>query len=99
MRAKFAADKELVTGNDKRGLDFTIVRPGQLTDESPKGTISAGQVHLGSPVSRTDVAQVIIECIKNDATIGMAFDVLGGDTEIKEAIGQVVAEKADCFKG
>jgi nucleoside-diphosphate-sugar epimerase len=99
MRAKFAADKELVTGNDKRKLDYTIVRPGQLTDEDAKGTISAGHVHLGNPVSRADVAQAIIETIKNDGTIGMAFDVLGGDKGIKEAIEQVVAQKADCFKG
>jgi nucleoside-diphosphate-sugar epimerase len=99
MRAKFAADKELVTGNDKRGLDYTIVRPGQLTDNDAVGTVSAGRVHLGSAVSRTDVAQVIVECIKNDGTSGLAFDVVGGDQIVKQAIEQVVAEQADSFKG
>ena len=31
MKAKFAADKELRTGNAKRELDYTIVRPGGLS--------------------------------------------------------------------
>ncbi|KIW03621.1 uncharacterized protein PV09_05373 [Verruconis gallopava] len=99
MRAKFAADKELVTGNDKRGLDYTIVRPGHLTDDGAKGTISAGHVHLGTPIARADVAQTILECIKNDGTIGMAFDVVGGEMAIKLAVEQVVAKGEDCFKG
>jgi nucleoside-diphosphate-sugar epimerase len=99
MKAKFAADKDLVTNNDRRRLDYTIVRPGQLTDEDPKGTIDAGQVHLGAPITRADVAATIVECIRNDGTIGMAFDVVGGDMPVRQAVEQVVALKADAFKG
>jgi hypothetical protein len=70
-----------------------------LTDEPAKGTIDAGQVHLGAPISRADVAQVIVEVIKNDATIGLTFDVVGGNTQVKQAVEQTATEKADSFKG
>ena len=56
-------------------------------------------MHLGAPISRGDVARVIVECIKNDGTIGMAFDVVGGSTPVKQAVEQVVAGKLDTFKG
>lgn len=97
--AKFAADKDLVSKNDERGLDFTVVRPGTLSDDMAKGTVSAGRVHLGEKVTREDVAAVIVEVLKNDKTIGLAFDVLGGDVPIPEAVKQVAEKKEDCFEG
>jgi nucleoside-diphosphate-sugar epimerase len=99
MKAKLDADTELVTGNEKRKLKYTIVRPGQLTEEPGVGTVNAGKVHLGSPISRVDVAQTIIEVIKNEGTIGMAFDIVGGDVPIKNAVEEVVAKKQDTFQG
>lgn len=99
MSAKLAADTELVTGNATRKLDYTIVRPGQLVDTEGTGKVSAGKVHLGSPVSRKDVAHTILEVIKNDGTIGLAFDVVGGDTDVRQAVQEVVAQRADTFEG
>ncbi|KAF2194075.1 Rossmann-fold NAD(P)(+)-binding protein [Zopfia rhizophila CBS 207.26] len=99
MKAKLAADIELRTGNSERKLDYTIVRPGGLSDEPGKGTISAGKVHLGTMVSREDVARVVMECMENEMTVGLAFDVVGGDTPIAEAVGKVSKEKIDCFEG
>lgn len=99
MKAKLDADTELVTGNSKRKLNYTIIRPGQLTEENGKGTVIAGKVHLGTPISREDVARVVIESIKNDGTIGMAFDVVGGDVDIKTAVEGVVKGKEDTFVG
>lgn len=99
MKAKLDADTELVTGNSKRGLKYTIVRPGQLTEEAGVGTVTAGRVHLGNPISREDVARTLIECIKNDGTIGMAFDVVGGDVDIKKAVEGVVSGRQDTFQG
>jgi nucleoside-diphosphate-sugar epimerase len=99
MKAKLDADTELVTGNEKRKLDYTIVRPGQLTEEKGVGTVKAGKVHLGTPISREDVASVVIETIKNDGTIGMAFDVVGGDIDIEKAVEGVVSGKEDTFVG
>jgi nucleoside-diphosphate-sugar epimerase len=99
MKAKLDADTELVSGNEKRGLRYTIVRPGQLTEEAGVGTVSAGKVHLGTPISREDVAKTVMECIENDGTIGMAFDVVGGNVDIKKAVDGVVSGKQDTFEG
>ncbi|KAK5122613.1 hypothetical protein LTR85_003876 [Meristemomyces frigidus] len=99
MQAKFAADRNLVTENGRRGLEYTIVRPGGLTNEAGQGTIAAGKVHLGSTISREDVAQTVVECLKNDGTKGLAFDCVGGDTPIAEAVAQVAKERLDGFAG
>lgn len=99
MKAKLDADTELVAGNEKRKLKYTIVRPGQLTEEPGVGIVNAGKVHLGNPISREDVAQTVIECIKNDGTIGMAFDVVGGDVPVQKAVVEVVSKKQDTFEG
>ena len=99
MEAKFDADKSLAEKNGGRQLQWTIVRPGQLTDDEAKGTVSAGRVHLGNPVTRADVAATVVECLQNEGTIGLAFDVLGGDQSIKEAVQRVVDRKEDCFEG
>jgi len=99
MEAKYAADRELVEGNGRRGLKWTIVRPGGLTDAEGKNTVAAGKVHLKTTVSREDVARVVVACMQNEGTVGMAFDVVGGDVDVEEAVRKVVQDKADTFEG
>lgn len=99
MKCKFEADKELRVGNGRRGLKYTIVRPSSLTEDEGTGKVAAGQVSLVNPISRDDVAAVIVECLKNDGTAGLAFDVTGGDTPVSDAVKKVVDEKIDCFEG
>ncbi|KAK5130499.1 hypothetical protein LTR08_001979 [Meristemomyces frigidus] len=99
MQAKFTADRNLVTENARRGLEYTIVRPGGLTSDAGKGTIAAGKVHLSSTISREDVASVVVECMKNGGTKGLAFDCVGGDTPVRDAVAEVAKEKIDGFAG
>jgi nucleoside-diphosphate-sugar epimerase len=99
MEAKFDADRELCSGNERRGLEFTIVRPGRLTLEPAKGRVAAGRVSLGEGISREDVAAVVMECLVNPGTVGLAFDVVGGETPIREAIQAVAENKIDTFQG
>ena len=99
MKAKFAADKELRTGNGRRKLDYTIVRPGGLSQDPAVGTVAAGKVSLGRMISREDVAQVVVQCMKERGTIGLAFDVVGGETPVAEAIAAVAKNKIDTFEG
>ncbi|KAI9663274.1 MAG: hypothetical protein M1821_008322 [Bathelium mastoideum] len=99
MEAKLQADRNLRTQNAKRQLDYTIVRPGGLSTEPGSGTVAAGKVGLERTISREDVATVVIECMKNDRTIGMAFDIVGGETPIQQAVEQVVEGKVDTFEG
>lgn len=99
MRAKFEADRSLVTGNKERGLEYTIVRPTGLSDEGGRGKVEAGKVHLKTVISREDVAAVVVQCIRDEGTIGLAFDVVGGETPIAEAVSSVVKDRVDTYEG
>lgn len=102
FKAKLDADKALVTGNAKRGLEYTIVRPGPLTDEPCTGKVRAGRVGAKGAISREDVAGVLDAVLKNRGTVGLAFDVLGGGegaVSVTEAVARVAEKREDCFEG
>jgi hypothetical protein len=46
----------------------------------------AEQLETGGSVTRDDVALVIAEALTAENTIGKAFDLLGGDTPVAEAL-------------
>lgn len=103
MEAKLAADRDLRIQNDRRGLQYTIVRPGGLSDEPGKNAVAAGKVATGTQVSREDVARVVAECLDNPGTVGLAFDVVGGEEgearPVAEAVQAVAEGRGDCFEG
>lgn len=99
MEAKLAADRSLVTENGRRGLEYTIVRPGRLSEEASTGKVEAGKVHLAESIPREDVARVVVECLKQPKTVGLAFDVVGGKTAIEKAVADVAVGKVDTFEG
>jgi uncharacterized protein YbjT (DUF2867 family) len=79
--AKAEADKYVADS----GLDYTIVRPGRLTDDPGTGKVAVDGGGSGS-VTRDDVAAVLAECLAADNTIGKAFDLLNDGTPIPEAV-------------
>lgn len=82
LRAKGAAEDDL-RGRD---LDWTIVRPGRLTDEPGTGRVQlADSVRRGS-VSRDDVAAVLVALLTAPGSVGRTLELVGGDTTIAEAI-------------
>lgn len=95
MQARYASDKSLVEENGQRGLDYTIVRPGWMSQDPATGTIAAGKVKVTGTVSREDVTAVVELCLNNSKTVGLAFDVAGGDVRIEEAVDKA----ADTFQG
>lgn len=102
MAAKLEADTELRTGNARRGLRYTIVRPGGLGEDSGTGRIRAGKVGVRGIIPREDVARAVIACMHNDGTVGMAIDMLGdgeGGLPVDQAIARVVEAKEDSFEG
>jgi uncharacterized protein YbjT (DUF2867 family) len=82
LEAKTQADERLAAS----GLDYTIVRPGGLTDEPGSGRIRAGLELSFGQVSRDDVAATLVAVLDADNTIGKTFDLLAGDTPIEEAV-------------
>lgn len=82
LEAKTQADERLAGS----GLDYTIVRPGGLTDEPGSGRIRAGLELSFGQVSRDDVAATLVAVLGADNTIGKTFELLAGDTPIEEAM-------------
>jgi uncharacterized protein YbjT (DUF2867 family) len=81
LRAKKAAD-EYLQGS---GLDWTIVRPGQLNDNPGTGKVTVGTLERGD-ITRADVAAVLMTALSIPTTVHKAFDVVNGDQEIPEAL-------------
>ncbi len=82
LQAKLDADEALAAS----GLDYTIVRPGGLTDDPGTGRVSAASQLERGQIPRTDVARVLAVVLQAPNTIGKAFDLITGQTPIAEAI-------------
>jgi uncharacterized protein YbjT (DUF2867 family) len=82
IRAKAEADRALMAS----GLDYTIVRPGMLSDDPPTGRVSIAPRLERGEISRGDVAAVLLACIDQDGTIGRDFDLVAGETPVEEAL-------------
>jgi uncharacterized protein YbjT (DUF2867 family) len=86
LRAKGAADA-YVTGQD--GLDWTILRPGALTDDAGTGLVRL-EAHTGrAEVTRDDVAAVLAELLDTPATAGLVLELVGGSTPVPVAVKSV----------
>ena len=70
------------------GLDWTIIRPGGLTDDPGTGRVLLGGAIQGGRVPRADVAAVLAAVLDNDATIGHQWDLVSGDAPIDVAVRQ-----------
>jgi nucleoside-diphosphate-sugar epimerase len=86
LRAKARADERL----RESGLDYTIVRPGSLTDEEGTGRVEAAE-HLGrrGEIPREDVARTLAAALESPNTSGKTFEVLSGETPVEEALARL----------
>jgi uncharacterized protein YbjT (DUF2867 family) len=85
LRAKSAADA-YVRDQD---LDWTIVRPGRLTDDPGTGLVQVGPDVEYGEVPRADVAAVLLGVLDDPATAGKQFNLVGGDTPVATALTQM----------
>ncbi|MDT0434098.1 MULTISPECIES: SDR family oxidoreductase [Streptomyces] len=86
QRAKGEADA-YVRGLD--GLDWTILRPGMLTDDAGTGLVRL-EAHTGrGPVPRDDVAAVIAELLDTAATAGLTLELISGSAPVSVAVKSV----------
>ncbi len=68
------------------GLDWTILRPGRLTDDPPTGSVALGEDVERGEVTRADVAATVAAVISDDRTVGRQWVVVGGETPLADAI-------------
>lgn len=91
LAAKHAADRVLAATE----LDWTIVRPGGLTDDEPTGTVHVRQPRIPDgelgdrTVPRADVAAMMAACLDAETAIGATFELLSGDVEIEQAVADL----------
>jgi uncharacterized protein YbjT (DUF2867 family) len=79
LRAKGKADAALAAS----GLDYTIVRPGGLTDEPGTGRV---RIDAEGDIPREDVAAMLAAVLHEPRTIGLTFELVSGDVPIPDVI-------------
>ncbi|SPF05134.1 putative sugar epimerase YhfK [Streptomyces sp. MA5143a] len=86
QRAKGEADA-YVRGLD--ALDWTILRPGQLTDDAGTGLVRLEASTGRGPIPRDDVAAVLAELLETPATAGLVLETISGSTPVSVAVKSV----------
>ena len=82
LRAKLAAEDDVRS----RNLEWTVLRPGRLTDEPGTGHVRlAEQVDRGD-VPRDDVAAVLAGLVQQPRSAGAVLELVGGDTPVADAV-------------
>jgi nucleoside-diphosphate-sugar epimerase len=84
LRAKDAADQDVMA---RDGLDWTILRPGRLTNDPAAGTVTLAESVQPGAVTRDDVAAVLVALLDRPDTAKCVYELVGGDTPIDEALG------------
>ncbi|KIQ66763.1 NAD-dependent dehydratase [Kitasatospora griseola] len=87
LRAKAAADADV---RSRPGLDWTILRPGSLTDEPGTGRVTLAATTGRGEVSRDDVAAVLAALLDEPRTAGLTLELVGGNSPVDEAVSALV---------
>ena len=85
--AKSAADDYLQQTN----LNYTIIKPGALTNDAPKGKVDFGERtdERSGSIPRADVAEVIVKSLDAENTFRKSLELLSGPNNIEEAIEKI----------
>jgi uncharacterized protein YbjT (DUF2867 family) len=83
QQAKHDADEALA----RSSLDWTIVRPGRLTDGPGSGKVDlAPRLGRYGEVPREDVAAVLLATLEAESTVRGTYELLSGDVPVEEAV-------------
>jgi len=81
--AKLNADLHLKAS----GLNYSIVRPGSLTDKEGTGKIDLKEkVGSQGSISRADVAQTLVALLEDDVKLNQVFEIIAGEIPIENAV-------------
>jgi len=90
MRPYYAAKHDADLAVEASGLEYTIIRPGGLTDDAATGLVTLGDSVERGSIPREDVAAVIVAALYEPRTVGHAWEVVSGDTSIADAVDAAV---------
>ena len=85
LRAKSEADAAVRA----RDLDWTIVRPGGLTNLPGTGRVLVGETVPRESIPREDVAALIVTLLTEGSGIRKQFEVVSGDQPIADALASL----------
>jgi uncharacterized protein YbjT (DUF2867 family) len=85
LQAKRAAE-EAVRATE---LDWTILRPGRLTDDPGVGKVLLASSVPGGAVTRDDTAAVLAAVLDSPGTIGQTLELVEGDDDVLAAIAAI----------
>ncbi|GAA0673014.1 NAD(P)H-binding protein [Kitasatospora atroaurantiaca] len=90
LRAKAAAEDDLRA----RALDWTVLRPGPLTDDAGTGLVRLAQppLPLGS-VPRDDVAHVLLALLDAPESAGLTLELTSGAVFAADAVRDVLVAR------
>ena len=89
LRAKAAAEEDL-SGRD---LDWTVLRPGGLTDDPGTGRVRLEPSVPFGQVTRDDVAAVVLGLLDEPATTGLTLELVSGDDVVDAAVQAAAREE------
>ncbi|MGW7573563.1 NAD(P)H-binding protein [Streptomyces sp. NPDC054765] len=90
LRAKAAADTDI---RSRAGLDWTILRPGRLTDDPGTGRVKPAEKTGRGAVPRDDVAATLMALLDEPGTIGRTLELISGEVPVAEAVRAVAAHR------
>ncbi|MGB7785941.1 MAG: SDR family oxidoreductase [Salinimicrobium sp.] len=83
LKAKAAADEHL----RESGLNYTIIRPGRLSDDMGTGKVElAHKLENAGEIPRDDVAFLLIMSLADPLVQNMTFEAIEGEEPIKSAM-------------
>ncbi|TWG05046.1 putative NAD(P)-binding protein [Streptomyces brevispora] len=86
LRAKGAADAYV---RSRTALDWTILRPGMLTNDAGTGQVLLAASTGRGPVPRDDVAAMLLELLDTPATAGLTLELISGNMPVMVAVKDV----------
>jgi uncharacterized protein YbjT (DUF2867 family) len=82
LRAKSEADAAIRATD----LDWTIVRPGGLTDDAATGLVTLAPSTGRGSIPRADVAWIVSQLLSTGGAVHQQFEAISGETPIAEAL-------------
>jgi uncharacterized protein YbjT (DUF2867 family) len=86
LRAKAEADAAVVASD----RDWTIVRPGMLTDDPGSGRARIQAEPIREGVSRDNVATLLVDVLDEPRSVGLTLYVVDGDEPIRHGLQRML---------
>ena len=89
LRAKLAAEDDL----RRRSFDWTVLRPGRLTDDAGTGQVQLATAVPRGDVPRADVAAVLAALLDEPASAGLVLELVAGTAPVPQAVQDAASDR------